>query len=225
MIKQRYQLLLVCAVIIIALSIWTANRTMLIMPVKRKRKESRQSVKTGDLLLFSSHFDVIGDMIKMSTGCAFTHVAIAFVDAYGEPFVFEITPFKGCKLTRLSDRLNKPGLICVIRHLTPAIDGAAMETIITPLIGMSYDGAITTGLRAHLSTWGISDIKNDGHALKNKRFCSELVAYVYAQLGVLCFTKTWRKDVTLIMPSDFTHEYQDLPLGPAFSFGPEFHLR
>ena len=223
MIKQRYQLLLVCAIIITALSMWAANRTLLTMPVKRKRKESRQNVRTGDVLLFSSHFDAIGDMIKMSTGCTFTHAALVFVDAFGEPFVFEVTPFKGCALTRLSDRLKKPGLLCVVRHLTPAIEGADMERVIKPLIGMSYDAALTTGLRAFLSTWGVSNIKHD--ADKDKRFCSELVAYVYSKLGVLCFTKSWRKDVSLIMPSDFTQEHQDLPLCPAFTLGPELHLR
>jgi len=225
MIKQRYQLLLVCAIIITALSMWAANRTLLTMPVKRKRKESRQNVATGDVLLFSSHFDAIGDMIKMSTGCHFTHAALVFVDAFGEPFVFEVTPFKGCTLTRLSDRLKKPGLLCVIRHLTPSIAGADMERVIKPLIGMPYDGALTTGLRAFLSTWGVSNIKHGASEEKDKRFCSELVAYVYAELGVLCFTQTWRKDVTLIVPSDFTQEHQDLPLCPAFTLGPELHLR
>jgi hypothetical protein len=225
MIKQRYQLLVVCAIIITALSMWAAQRAMLTMPVKRKRKESRQNVKTGDLLLFSTQFDAIGDMIKMSSGCTFTHVAIAFVDAFGEPFVFEVMPFTGCTLTRMSTRLSKPGLVCVIRHLTPAINGADMEAVIKPLLGTSYDSALSTGVRACLSAWGVSNIKHAASTQKNKRFCSELVAYVYAQLGVLCFTASWRKDVTLMVPSDFTLEHEDLPLCPAFTFGPELHLR
>jgi hypothetical protein len=223
---------ILCITISLALVAWATEHALRVLPPPRTAVHERLrpgGVKTGDLLLFSRAGSAAADAQKIFLGTPFSHVAVAAVDASGVAWVLESTPDHGVAIKRLSVCVADPELTVVLRRISRALPGAGMEAVVRMCVGQQYSGAFWRATAyAWTAAWAAvpDDEAADDSAMSQKPggyFCSELVARVYAQLGVLDFS-AFDKSPSMMLPADFTAAATPLPLVNSYSFGPEVAL-
>lgn len=155
---------------------------------------------SGDLLLFSSHPTFRTDVEKLLCGSQFTHVALIFVDAGKQPFVWECL-LSGHRLTALSTVMAKAANHQTIfwRRINRPLDGVQLETFIRQNLTHPYSFNLWRGV---VRRWCSSLYLPDAPP-STARFCSQLVAETYEFLGALDFTHSSNLSPNLVLPGDF----------------------
>jgi hypothetical protein len=179
-------------------------------------------IKTGDLLLFNTSFEMFTDVMKLIVGCHYVHVGIAFVDATGRPFVFEVcTNGRGNQLNALDKRLSQKNELVVVRPLNRALDGAKFEQVALTMMGMPYSyNVVPIVLRSWLRPFMMLPTPNkDKRHCTEGRVCTQLVADMYEKMGVF--------DMSLhdcgsnaMTPKDFSEDGDRMPLTARYYFKP-----
>lgn len=219
------------------LAVWRSTVLLPLQPAKKRARLS--SLQTGDLLLWSTLYDMDCDVQKFALNSAYTHVSIVFVDARGQVFTWEARPYRGIVLAPLQPRIVESGT-CHVRQLlrhgrsssssssgtTPVVCPLKMESIIRACRGQGYSGEFW---RAVLNYWCAYYIRVPfpSHPAINKlkapRFCSQLAADTYARLGVVCYDH-FEKPSSMALPAEFSELAEHLPLVNGYSFGPEMEV-
>ena len=180
-------------------------------------------LKTGDLLLFNTSFDFLTDVMKLIVGCHYVHVGIAFIDAAGTPFVFEIsTSRRGPQFFPLKKRLQKKNELVVVRPIKRALDSAKFEKVAFTFLGTAYSyNVVPIVLRSWLRNVMMlpTPSKSVKHCTKG-RICTQLVGDMYEKLGVFDFTLSDCGSDALT-PKDFSEQGDRLPLTGRYFFGTE----
>jgi len=155
---------------------------------------------------------------KLMCGTPITHVGLV-VPIGTIPHILHVVPKRGVTVERLDQWIcRQQGTYnhqVFVRQLYPPLDN--MEQWLH-LVGMPY----TYGFwKAVMNNWW-PGIEMPPHLFPNTMwFCSELVSYIYQQMGVLNFTPT-HLHPSLILPCDFWNNHR-LPFRPPFSLqAPEF---
>ena len=179
-------------------------------------------VKTGDLLLFNTSFEMFTDVLKLIVGCHYVHVGIAFVDAAGRPFVFEVcTNGRGNQFNALDTRLKQKNELVVVRPINRALDGAKFEETALTMMGMPYSyNVVPIVLRAWLRSYLLPTAKqqcNEG------RVCTQLVADMYDKLGVFDM-KLHDCGSNAMTPKDFSESGNRMPCTSTYYFKQEYRV-
>lgn len=183
-------------------------------------------VKTGDLLLFDTSFEMFSDVMKLIVGCHYVHVGIAFIDAAGRPFVFEVcTNGRGNQFNPLEKRLQKNNELVVVRPINRALNSAKFEQVALTMMGMPYSyNVVPIVLRAWLRPFMMLPTPvNGAQCTTEGRVCTQLVADMYEKLGVF--------DMSLhdcgsnaMTPKDFSEDGDRMPLTSRYHFKHEQRL-
>lgn len=184
---------------------------------------------TGDMLLFSS-VQARGDMQKLFTGCCYTHVGIVFIDARGEEYVWHIVSGKSCALVPLGKALAFEGTWVLRRLRGPrgrrGVDAARMEGVMHSLRGQPYSHEFWRGVLQVWAPWVAPTIAScDVDVLRSPKFCSQLVAVTYAELGVIEFEGGDLAAAALVLPRNLCQRHEDVMMAPGYSFGEEEVIR
>jgi hypothetical protein len=175
-------------------------------------------LKTGDLLLFNTSYEMFTDMIKLIVGCPYVHVGIAFIDAAGRPFVFEVcTNGRGNQFNALDVRLKKENELVVVRQLNKKVSSTTFEKIALTLMGMPYSyNVVPIVLRSWLRPFMMIPTART-NVLNEGRVCTQLVADMYEKLGIF--------DMNLndcgsdaMSPKDFSQDGDRMPLTNRYHF-------
>lgn len=183
-------------------------------------------IKTGDLLLFNTSFEMLTDVMKLIVGCHYVHVGIAFVDAAGRPFVFEVCANgRGNQFNPLDVRLKKENELIVIRPLNKGLDSAKFEQVALTMMGMPYSyNVVPVVLRSWLRPFMMLPTPSAPNKHCNEgRVCTQLVADMYEKMGVF--------DMNLhdcgsdaMTPKDFSEMGDRMPLIQRYYFKKEYLL-
>lgn len=234
---HRRILFIIFSVLVLSagLAVWRSAALLPLNPAKKRARLS--SLKTGDLLLWSTLNDMDCDVQKFALNSAYTHVSIVFVDARGKVFTWEARPYRGVVLAPLQARIAESGT-CHVRQLLlmhgsggssssslGTVCPLKMESIIRVARGQGYSGEFW---RAVLNSWCAYYIHvPSSHLTTNKlkapRFCSQLVADTYARLGVVCYDH-FDKPSCMALPAEFSELAEHLPLVNGYSLGPELEV-
>ena len=182
-------------------------------------------LKTGDLLLFNTSFDFLTDVMKLVVGCHYVHVGIAFIDAAGKPFVFEIsTNGRGPQFYSLEKRLEKENELVVVRPINRALNSAKFEQVALTFNGTAYSyNVVPIVLRSWLR--GVMMLPTPSKAnthCSEGRVCTQLVADMYQKMDVFDFSLSDCASGALT-PKDFSVQGDRLPLTSRYYFKNE-HL-
>lgn len=179
-------------------------------------------VKTGDLLLFNTSFEMFTDIMKLIVGCHYVHVGIAFIDAAGKPFVFEIgTNGRGPQFHSLEKRLQKKNELVVVRPINRAINSAKFEQVALTMMGVPYSyNVVPIVLRSWLRPFMMLPTPKK-HCTEG-RICTQLVADVYEKMGVFDMD-LFDCGSSAITPKDFSEMGDRMPLTSKYFFKRE-HL-
>lgn len=180
-------------------------------------------IKTGDLLLFNTSFDMFTDTMKLIVGCHYVHVGIAFIDAAGKPFVFEIaTNGRGPQFNSLEKRLKKKNELVVIRPINRALNSAKFEQVALTFMGTPYSyNVVPIVLRSWLRPFMLLPTPKK-HCTQG-RVCTQLVADVYEKMGVFDM-QLFDCGSEAMTPKDFSEMGDRMPLTSKYYFKKEFLL-
>jgi len=182
-------------------------------------------VKTGDLLLFNTSFEMYTDVIKLVVGCPYVHVGLVFIDAAGVPFVFEVsTNGRGNQFNRLADKLTHKNELVVVRPMNKPVDPVLFEKVALTMMGMPYSyNIVPIVLRSWLRPFMMlpSPKKN---TLIQGRVCTQLVADMLEKLGVLDM-KLCDCPSEALTPKDFSAQGDRLPFKNGYYYNSEFLLQ
>lgn len=206
----------------LAMVMTAVYRAEYVKPQLHLPKWPLKRIKTGDLLLFDTSFEMFTDIMKLIVGCHYVHVGIAFVDAAGRPFVFEVcTNGRGNQFNPLDVRLKKKNEIVVVRPLNRALESARFEQVALTMMGMPYSyNVVPIVLRAWLRPFMMLPTPQK-NKLNEGRVCTQLVADMYDKLGV--FDMSLHDCVSNAMtPKDFSQEGDRMPLTSRYYFKQEY---
>ena len=190
-------------------------------------------VKTGDLLLFSRSFNVLGDLIKFIVGSPHTHVGIAVVHDNGVLSVAELNPRSAHKKGVCVNRILRSGQ-CVVRSISHPL---CTEVFLKKLAAYnstvySYNVVylLLTKWLSSVFIFPRSSIYSSGkmcHSKNYKQVCTEFVSSMYASMGVMvpqCECVGSYKCRRTLTPHDFLYD-SNMQLAPPYSFSPPQLLR
>lgn len=180
-------------------------------------------IKTGDLLLFNTSFEMFTDIMKLIVGCHYVHVGIAFVDAAGKPFVFEIgTNGRGPQFNPLEKRLRKKNELVVVRPINKALNSARLEQVALTFMGTAYSyDVVPIVLRSWLRPFMM--LPTPKKHCNEGRICTHLVADVYEKLGVFDM-QLFDCGSNAMTPKDFSENGDRMPLTGRYYFKREYLL-
>lgn len=222
---QEKEILVAClSCLFFAMVMIAVHRADYILPQVNLPVMHLSRVKTGDLLLFSTSYEMFTDVIKLAVGCPYVHVGIAFIDAAGEPYVFEVcTNGRGNQMNSLRSRLSKKNENVIVRPLNRRIDGQWFESVALTLLGCPYSyDIVPIMLRSWLRPVLLLPTPQR-NKLKEGRVCTQLVADMYEKLGVFDMGLS---DCTsdMFTPKDFSETGDRLPVTSRYYFKQEFKL-
>ena len=195
------------------------RRSKYIKPLTKLAATHISKLRTGDLLLFNTAYNVNMDIIKFTLGTPYVHVGIVFVDAAGVQFVFEVcTNGRGNQLNQLRRRVLEKDEICVVRQIEPELSPRAFEKEALRLLGEPYSyNIVPVCLRAWMR--GFILLPNTSQE-KKARVCTQLVAEMYIRMHV--FDKgALDCDTAALTPKDFSQDGNRMPLLYPYKFGRE----
>ncbi len=223
--NQEREVLIACLSFLFLAMVMTAvYRVDYIKPQLHLPTVKLRDIKTGDLLLFNTSFEMFTDVIKLVVGCPYVHVGIAFVDAAGRPFVFEVcTNGRGNQFNALDVRLKKKNELVVVRQLNKKLSGSKFEQIAFTMMGMPYSyNVVPIILRSWLRPFMMiptakSNVLNEG------RVCTQLMADMYEKLGVFDMS-LYDCGSDAMTPKDFSENGDRMPLVNRFYFKKEHRV-
>lgn len=148
---------------------------------------------------------------KLVCGSPVTHVGLVWVDARGTPFLLHTERASGVRLEPLrpwlAHTLRQKHQVFIRRPSGTRVDGVVLESVIMPYLNVRYSFGFW---KAVLQTWWPA-LEMPRASRPFDRFCSELVAEVLGQVGVLAFNEEFVP--RLVLPSDFwdTHRLSFVP--------------
>jgi hypothetical protein len=179
-------------------------------------------VCSGDVLLFSSTPSFVGDVEKLMCGSPYTHVALVFVDAAGEPFVWDCTRF-GHRVRPLSHAMHGNAGTVMWRRISKPVNSAAFETFIVQNMDEAYSFNLWQGVVRRWASW-LHLPHTQPCRDQQSRFCSQLVAETLVYVGAMDFCATTLAPL-LVMPGDFAMSRVDvLPWVHGYSLSGEVEL-
>ena len=190
-------------------------------------EEIRPTLKTGDIILFSSHLSLFGRVIRIFTRSQWTHVGVVirFNDPFDVVTLWEADQGVGCVyLTNLGSRVKQFRGDITVRHLKGIelsdSDIAALYNIREKFKYLKYERLpFIQLLRSALDYgWGFFG-KNQVRDL-SELFCSELVAETLQQLGLLSKELPSNEYV----PGDFSEKNTNFKLLRGY-YGPEIAIK
>lgn len=204
------------------------------MALTRKYATLRDSLKTGDLLLFAGK-SFSSDSIKWVTLSPWSHVAMALVlPEYDLVCLWEATTDvdvqcldrrvtrPGVQLVPLSERLRRYTGQVALRRLEGAAlrkkDCADLIKLRHKFSGRPYEENTLELMRAAYDG-PLGDQRENLRSL----FCSELIAETYQALGLLRSGRD-EKPSNEYVPADFSARHEDLPWQRG-RLGPEITLK
>ncbi len=172
-------------------------------------------LKTGDLLAIS-YSSIRGKLVKVFTGSMWTHLGLVYRNRQGEIYVIEAALYpdkEGVLRTPLSEwkSWNMGRIVAYASLIGPPISDEAIEDALSKVSGCSVDMFV---LNWFLTTFRLE--YREGH--RGKFFCSELVAYLLQQLGVI--EKQYRP--TSYSPKDFI--FSRIKMSPSYSYQEPYHI-
>lgn len=157
--------------------------------------EIRDSLKTGDLLLFSGK-GTISDLIKHITSAKWSHIGMVVrVPEFEMVLCWESTTLsnvedvttgkatRGVQLVALRDRLRTyDGEVCARHLVEPITNGAlaALGKFRSEVCGRPYEESKLELLRSAWDGWGGANTED-----LSSLFCSELVGEAYQRMGLI----------------------------------------
>jgi hypothetical protein len=223
--SDRQFIWLITAILYMIALGWAASHTEQWLELPRGRHKvtwQDAHVCTGDLLLFSSHPTLRTDVEKLLCGSQFTHVALIFVDAAGQPYVWECL-LSGHRMSPLATVLAKaaPHQSIFWRRINRPLDGREFERFVRHNLAHPYSFNLWRGV---VRRW-CSSLYLPQAPASNARFCSQLVAETYECLGALDFTHSANLSPNLVLPGDFgAGRGFTLPWVNGYSLGGEVEL-
>lgn len=211
-------LLLLCLALFVASAALSAWRSRVVvmppLPPRSMRRRVRD-LRCGDLLLWSRR-RVQSDVSKFVCGTPYTHVSVAFVDAAGKAFHFEVRSGQVSGLHAL--RVDRAAEDCVLRQLVPPLRSPrALEAVARRLSGQRYTQGWWRGVLRYVPA--------AAPGTSGGFFCSQLVAETYAALGVLDYADdAFDTPPSKALPAHFSAALEHLPLAAGHAFGPEERL-
>lgn len=137
-------------------------------------------------------------VIRGFTGSATTHVGIVCRDATGAPFMLHTSRASGAVRVPLHAWLKRTRHTVLIRAPRFRVTSVEMESAVAPLVGAKYSYRMWKAvLRKYVNMELPSPVESSTGV-----FCSELVAEVLVNLGVLDFSRS-HLTPSLILPSHF----------------------
>lgn len=222
---QEKEILVAClSFLFLAMVMIAMHRADYVMPKADLPLLPLSKLKTGDLLLFSTSYEMFTDVIKLVVGCDYVHVGIAFIDALGEPFVFEVcTNGRGNQMNSLRKRLSKKNENVIVRPLNRSLNGPQFEQLALTLLGCPYSyNIVPIILRSWLRPFMMLPTPKRNQLIEG-RVCTQLVADVYEKLGVFDMNLC---DCTsdMMTPKDFSESGDRLPVTSRYHFGREYKV-
>ena len=184
--------------------------------------EIRDSLKTGDLVLFSGGGSLWANIIERMSG-PYHHVAMLVADATGGLGLWESTKDKarhhggkwGVQWTALSPRLAGESSVYVRQLDRPMTDAelAALAGLRREWDGRPYDADLIALLQAARDGQGVAADALDA------MFCSELIAAAWERLG-------WLADRCAghYTPTDFSSQARTPLPAKGIGMGPEVQI-
>jgi hypothetical protein len=216
--SQEKEMLIACLSFLFLAMVMTAvYRADYVRPQVQLPRWPLARVKTGDLLLFNTSYEILTDIMKLVVGCHYVHVGIAFIDSQGRPFVFEIcVNGRGNQFNALDVQLRKENEFVVIRPINKALNSEKFEQVALTLMGMPYSyNIVPIVLRAWLRPFMM--LPTPKKHCNEGRVCTQLVADMYEKLGVF--------DMSLhdcgsnaMTPKDFSDDGDRMPLTNRYHF-------
>lgn len=220
--SQEKEVLIACLSFLFLAMVMTAvYRADYIKPQLHLPTIPLSEIKTGDLLLFNTSYEMFTDVIKLIVGCPYVHVGIAFVDAAGTPFVFEVcTNGRGNQFNSLKARLKKENELVVVRQLNKRLSGPTFEKVALTMMGMPYSyNVVPIVLRAWLRPFMMIPTAKP-NVLNEGRVCTQLVADMYEKLGVFDMS-LYDCGSDAMTPKDFSEDGDRMPLVNRYYFKQE----
>ncbi len=169
--------------------------------VEHARACATATFPSGTVVMLSPVGDVRTSLEKLVCGTPVTHVGIVWVDARGVAFMLHTMRAGGARLEPFIPwvaRATRRNQVFIQRLTGPPVDGAAMEAAFVPYLGMNYSFGFW---KAVMHAWW-PGVEMPRAASPPDRFCSELVAEVLQDLGVLDFAPS-QTAPRLTLPADF----------------------
>jgi hypothetical protein len=203
----------------------------------RKYEELRSSLKTGDLVLFSSD-ELVGRLIRFGTGSVWSHIGMVIhIEARELVLLWESTTlqnikefdsgqkFVGVQLVALSQKIREFTGRIAIRMLSRPLDKNQLETLASfrrqAARLVSFEGSKWELIRAAVDgPWELL-VGQNREDLSNL-FCAELIAEAYERIGLLVDGANERPS-NEYTPGDFGSERR-LALMGGYELGSEIEI-
>jgi hypothetical protein len=203
----------------------------------RKYEELRSSLKTGDLVLFSSD-ELVGRLIRFGTGSVWSHIGMVIhIEEWELVLLWESTTlqnikefdsgqkFVGVQLVALSQKIREFTGRIAIRMLSRPLDKNQLETLASfrrqAARLVSFEGSKWELIRAAVDgPWELL-VGQNREDLSNL-FCAELIAEAYERIGLLVDGANERPS-NEYTPGDFGSERR-LALMGGYELGSEIEI-